>query len=116
MLGYTKPGVKYRGTQEQEEKVTEMQDQIIQDLYNSGKEFAVDDTNVNPVFRKQMIMKLRNLGKNVRLVGVRMETSLDTCISRRRGEVPEEIVTRMWENSKRVKPEEFDQFLVVKGE
>lgn len=118
-LGMCKPGEKFLGSREQENMVTEEHIRQVRALQESKRDFVIDDTNLNPVFRKELIERLRAYRGDrygYLIVGVKLNTRLSTCLSRRDGQVPEETVKRMWEKSQEISPKEFDQFIVVSGE
>lgn len=110
-LGFCKPGEKYLGTKEEEGKVTKECDRQREELIKEGVDFAIDDTNVRKFRREELIRKLRESGYHV--VGVWMKTKLEDCIERRRGEIPGDVISRMWVSSRNVDPSEFDELIEV---
>jgi predicted kinase len=110
-LGFCGPNEKYLGTKEEEERVTEECDRQRKELIRKGIDFAVDDTNVRKFRREGLIRELRASGYHV--VGVKMTTDLKTCIERRRGEIPEDVISRMYKFSEDIKPSEFDEYMEV---
>ncbi|MBP3732363.1 MAG: AAA family ATPase [Bacilli bacterium] len=113
-LGYCKEGEKFLGDKAQEDKVTELHEKRLAELSDAGANFALDNTNVNPYFRKPLLKKLRELGYHV--IGVKMCTSLETCLSRRASQIPEEVVKRMYKQMDTIDPTEFDEFIEAPGE
>lgn len=110
-LGYCKPGEKYLGTKEEEKCVTEECEKLRAEFECGGIDFAIDDTNTKIGRRKVLESEFRSLGYHV--VGVWMRTDLGICLERRKGEIPEEIITKMWESCQNVDPSEFDELIEV---
>jgi predicted kinase len=42
-----------------------------------------------------------------------MKTDLKTCLERRKGEIPEDVIARMWNSAQDVDPSEFDELIEV---
>lgn len=112
-LGYCGAGEKMAGTKEQEAKVTELQDEEIKKLLEEKEEFAVDDTNLHPKFRKELINKLKSHGDIV--VGVRINTPFSCCVNRRKGQIPLDIMKVFAKRLSEIDPSEFDCFIEEKG-
>lgn len=113
-LGYTKDSdEKAVLTREQEKQVTNAEYKKIIYLATDGKDFIIDDTNTG-VYRKDMIDKLRKL--NLKIIGVNLKTSLSTCIERRKGQIPEYIMHKLYAKKIDLKPGEVDEIINVEGE
>ena len=110
-LGYCRPGEKFLGTKEQEDKVTKECERQRAEMACGGLDFAIDDTNARKGRREVLEVELRSLGYH--LVGVWMKTSLETCLERRKGEIPEDVIARMWNSAQDVDPSEFDELIEV---
>ena len=110
-LGYCGPDEKYLGSKKEEKKVTEECDRQRRELIRKGVDFAIDDTNVRKFRREVLIRELRETGYHV--VGVWMKTKLEDCIERRRGEIPGDVIARMWVSSRNTDPTEFDELIEV---
>lgn len=91
-LGYTKPGEKAVLNKEAEENVSEIWWYEVMKVAEGT--IVIDDTNLNPKYRIEMIKKLLNLGFELEFY--KMKTSLSTCQERRKGIIPENVVERMW--------------------
>ena len=123
-MGYTsRPYEKRLLSKFEEDKITKEEYKQILKLLRYKKDFIIDDTNLNPVFRKELIKRLNSYRRNGNgylygylIVGVKLNTRLSTCLSRRDGQVPEEVVKQMWKKSQEISPKEFDQFIIVSGE
>lgn len=115
-LGYCKEGEKFRGTQEQEDCVSEYVDSLYKNYLESGQSFIIDDTNTKRYYRSLIIDRIRKINPAVKIVGVVFNTSLETCIQRRQGQIPEE---RMREIAREAEPlllSEVDGIFTEKGE
>lgn len=96
-----------------ENAVTEFEMNLIQSYLSMGKDIVIDDINTGK-YRKGMIDFLHDNGAWV--IGVRMNTSLDTCINRREGQIP---AANMRDIKKRMIPlmdDEVDTVIDVAGE
>lgn len=113
LLGYCGENEKYLGTREEEEQVTKEHSRILGEYMSKGLDFFVDDTNVNPKYRKPLIERLRNSGYTV--TGVRVNTPLSVCI-RRRPDIPSSVIVSMYKRAQEVQASEFDNFLEIRGE
>lgn len=113
-LGYTKDSnEKAVLTRDQENQVTNAEYKKIFDLATDGKDFIIDDTNTG-IYRKNMIDKLRKL--NLKIIGVNLKTPLSTCIERRKGQIPEYIMHKLYAKKIDLKPGEVDEIINVEGE
>lgn len=85
-LGYTS-GVDEKAvlSKAEENSVTSYERAMIYTNLRKGNDIVIDDINTGK-YRKEMIDFLRSYGAEV--IGVRMNTSLDTCIKRRDGQIP----------------------------
>lgn len=113
-LGFTK-GVDQKAvlSKDKEDTVTEYEMGMIHNYLANGNDIVIDDINTGK-YRKKMIDYLRSEGAEV--IGVVMDTQLDTCIQRRDGQIP---AANMRDIKKRMIPlaeSEVDTFITVKGE
>ena len=113
LLGYCGENEKYLGTREEEKQVTKEHSRILGEYMSKGLDFFVDDTNVNPKYRKPLIERLRNSGYTV--IGVRVNTSLPVCIERR-PDIPSSVIENMYKRAQEVQASEFDNFFEIRGE
>lgn len=58
---------KYKFSKENENKVTEMCDSLIEHAAENGVNVIISDTNLNPKFRNKLLAKLGNLGYEVEI-------------------------------------------------
>lgn len=84
-LGYTS-GVDEKAvlSRAKENSVTSYERAMIYNNLRKGNDIVIDDINTGK-YRKEMIDLLHSYGAEV--IGVRMNTSLDTCIKRRDGQI-----------------------------
>ena len=78
-------------SREDEELVTKREYALIRRLAKSGKDFVIDDTNTGR-YRKNMIELLRSYGLYIKII--RLNTDLDTCIKRRTGQIPSDVLRK----------------------
>lgn len=98
-------------TKEQEEEVTEYQNNKIDELCSKGESFIIDDTNTSR-FRKAMIDRLHKNGAKV--IGIFLDTDLETCIERRKGQIPEVVMRKIHKNMVPIKRSEVDELKIIK--
>ena len=93
----------YKFSKENENKVTEIQQQMIEDCAKHGENVVIADTNLNPSIRQKMVEKLRACGYEVTFV--MFQVSKANCIERDsyRGafSVGEDVIENQWENWER---------------
>ena len=112
-LGYTlSEDEKAVLTASQENEVTTEEHYQIAKLCKKKQSFIIDDTNTGK-WRKALIKSLKDYGATV--VGVNMQTPLNICISRRRGQIPPEVMEKLYERAIPLKSEEVDDIINVKG-
>ena len=113
-LGFTK-GVDQKAvlSKDKEDTVTEYEMGMIHNYLANGNDIVIDDINTGK-YRKNMIKFLRDNGAEV--IGVRMNTNLDTCIKRRDGQISADVMHNI---SKRMIPlteDEVDKVIDAVGE
>ena len=97
----------------QENSVTSYERTMIYNNLRKGNDIVIDDINTGK-YRKEMSDFLRSCGAEV--IGVRMNTNLDTCIKRRDGQISADVMHNI---SKRMIPlaeNEVDKVIDVVGE
>ena len=82
-------------------------------LAKKKQSFIVDDTNSIPKYRKELLQTLRNYG--AKIIGVNVETPIEVCINRRRGQIPKETMERLAAKRLPLRKEDVDDLLNVKG-
>lgn len=112
-LGFTKDAdEKAVLNRTQEKQVTSEEYFKIAKLCKKHKSFIVDDTNTGK-YRKQMITFLKDYGATV--ICVSMDTPLETCIERRRGQISEQAMREIYKKMIPLKKAEVDDMINVKG-
>lgn len=111
-LGYCGNGDKFVGTKEQEDCVTETENRMINELCKTKTDFAIDNMNIKPKYRKRLIGKLRNFGAKITMVV--LDTSLDACKQARSGQIPDEVIEKMHTSMSLPNEDEYDEIIVVK--
>ena len=110
-LGYTKDADdKAVLDKKAEDTVTKCQRDLIRKCGQEGRDIVIDDMNTGK-YRKSMIQTLRDNG--FRVVGVKMNTPLETCIERRKGQISPEIMRNISNKVIALSPEEVDMLVDV---
>lgn len=113
-LGFTKDSdEKAVLTSGQEKQVTTEEYFQIARYAKKRQSFIVDDTNVVPKYRKELLSTLRNY--NAKIIGVNIDTPVEVCISRRKGQIPEDVIRRIYSKRLPLRKEDVDDLLNVKG-
>lgn len=99
-------------TSGQEHQVTTEEHFQIAKLCKKKQSFVIDDTNTGR-YRKDMISFLKGYGATV--VGVNMDTPLEICINRRRGDIPESAMRAIARKFIPLGSKEVDDIINVKG-
>ena len=110
-LGFTKDAdEKVVLTKEQEEQVTQKEHELIKRYSNKKKSFAVDDLNTGR-YRKDLIRTLKRYGAHV--IGVNVKTPIETCIERRKGQIPADVIHKIADNMQFITKDEVDEVVNV---
>lgn len=110
-LGFTKDAdEKVILTKEQEEQVTQKEHELIKRYSNKKKSFAVDDLNTGR-YRKDLIRTLKRYGAHV--IGVNVKTPIETCIERRKGQIPADVLRKIADNMQFITKDEVDEVVNV---
>lgn len=113
-LGFTKDSdEKAVLTAGQEKQVTTEEYFQIAKYAKKRQSFIVDDTNVVPKYRKELLSTLRNY--NAKIIGVNIDTPVEVCISRRKGQIPEDVIRRIYSKRLPLRKEDVDELINVKG-
>jgi len=113
-LGFTKDAdEKAVLTAGQEKQVTTEEYWQIAKYAKKKQSFIIDDTNSIPKYRKDLIQTLRTYG--AKIIGVNVETPVEICINRRRGQIPEEAMRRIAAKRLPLRKEDVDELIEVKG-
>ena len=96
----------------QEEKVSEIERERAKSYIAKGKDFVIDDTNLG----KQALAFIRSLkGSSVNLVGVKISTPLEECKKRREGQIPGEVLDKLYARLQNIDLTIFDKVIENKG-
>lgn len=94
-----------------EQKVT-VQEYFLIGKYSKKKQcFIVDDTNSIKKYRKSLLKTLKDYGAYI--IGVNVSTSLENSISRRAGQIPEEVIRRLYSRHEPLSENEVDELINV---
>lgn len=110
-LGYTSsPDEKAVLSRKQEEEVTQRENELIAQYAKAGESFAIDDINTGR-YRQSLVDKLRSYGVHVKFV--RLNTDLETCIKRREGQIPADVMRRIHAGIIEPREGEYDSIEMV---
>ena len=111
-LGYTKNSEeKVVLSPADENEVTKEEYKQIDQLVLHNTDFAIADTNTGR-FRRGLIDYLHKLGAKV--IGVNIDTPLETCIERRKDQIPEDVMKKLYSKKIDLKENEVDELINVK--
>ena len=113
-LGYCGEGEKYLGTNEEENKVTEVFNRKLKDAAESGKVIVINNMNNKRKYRDAYKQMLKDY--NVCWKYIYVEASeLNKNIERRNGQIPELAFRKMVESFEFPTPDEYDALQIVKS-
>lgn len=113
-LGYTSSSdEKVVLTNGQENEVTVEEYSQIAKYAKKKQSFIVDDTNSIPRYRKALIKTLKDYGAYV--IGVNVSTSLENSISRRKGQIDEIVIRKLYERYVPLASYEVDELIEFKN-
>ena len=113
-LGYCGEGEKYLGTNEEENKVTEVFNRKLKDAAESGKVIVINNMNNKRKYRDSYKQMLKDY--NVCWKYIYVEASeLNKNIERRKGQIHELAFRKMVESFEFPTPDEYDVFKIVKS-
>lgn len=113
-LGFT-DSVEHKAvlSKDKENTVTEYENGLIHRYLSMGLDIVIDDINTGK-YRKKMIQFLRDNGAEV--IGVRMNTVLETCIKRREGQISYEVMSSISSKLIPLADDEVDSVIDAVGE
>ena len=100
-------------TSSQEKQVTAEEYRQITKYAKNRTSFIVDDTNSIPKYRKELINTLKDYGAKV--IGVNVDTPLEICINRRRGQILPEVMERLDKKRLPLQKKDVDELITIKG-
>lgn len=110
-LGFTKNvDEKAVLSKEQEEQVTKREHELIRKYAMKRKSFAVDDLNTGR-YRKDLISTLKKYGAHT--IGVNVKTPVETCIERRKGQIPADVLHKIANKMQYITKDEVDEVVNV---
>ena len=113
-LGYCGEGEKYLGTNEEENKVTEVFNRKLKDAAEAGKVIVLNNMNNKRKYRDAYKQMLKDY--NVCWKYIYVESSeLNKNIERRKGQIHELAFRKMVESFEFPTPDEYDVFKIVKS-
>lgn len=113
LLGYCNENEKYLGNEEQENEVTRVFDEILDNTILDGNKVILNNTYLKKKYREPVVTKLRNNGYKIIYVYVEAPT-LEINYKRRDGEVPQNVINRMALNFEYPEVTEFDEIIFDK--
>ena len=113
-LGYCKDGEKYLGTKEEEDAVTAYCHKAIIEAAINGKVIIIDDMNIKRKYRDSIKEILKDFNTVYHYVYVEAN-GIDKNISRRQGQVSENILHKMIESIEWPTVDEYNTFKIEKN-
>lgn len=113
LLGYCNENEKYLGNEEEENEVTRVFDEILDNTILDGNKVILNNTYLKKKYREPVVTKLRNNGYKIIYVYVEAPT-LEINYKRRDGEVPQNVINRMALNFEYPEVTEFDEIIFDK--
>jgi predicted kinase len=112
-LGYCGADEKYLGTVEEENEVTKVFDEMLNNSISEEKCIILNNTYLKKKYRESVVSKLRDNGYKIVYVYVEAPT-LEINYKRREGEVPQNVINRMALNFEYPEVTEFDEIIFDK--
>lgn len=112
-LGYCNENEKYLGNEEEENEVTRVFDEVLDNSILNGKKIILNNTFLKKKYREPVVTKLINNGYKIIYVYVEAPT-LEINYKRRDGEVPQNVINRMALNFEYPEVTEFDEIIFDK--
>lgn len=110
-LGFTKNAdEKAKLSSEQEEQVTKREYELIRKYASERKSFVVDDLNTGR-YRKDLIRTLKRYDAHI--IGVNVKTPVETCIERRKGQIPADVLHKIADKIQFIEKDEVDEVVNV---
>lgn len=110
-LGYVdNPDKKVVLNKEQENHVTQIEYELINNYLSNGESIVIDDINLGK-YRNKLINELRKY--NVHIIGVNLITPLDICIKRRIGQIIPNVLSCIQKRLIPITKEEVDELINV---
>ena len=92
-----------------EKQVTVKEYYMIGKYSMKKKCFIVDDLNSHRKYRKELLKTLKDYGAYI--VGVNISTSLENSIARRKGQIAEDVIIRLYSRHQPMTEDEVDELL-----
>ena len=110
-LGFTKDAdEKVILSREQEAQVTKREYELIRKYALKHKSFVIDDLNTG-YYRKDLIRILKRYGAHI--IGVNIKTPVETCIERRKGQIPANALRKIADRIQFIRKDEVDEVVNV---
>lgn len=91
------------GSELEEQEVRKKNDQLINKYINSKTDFVVDNVNASYGRILNLYQRLKSKGANVKIVII--DTDVETCLRRRKDDIPEKIIRQMSMGIEKIKRE-----------
>lgn len=89
------------GDRQQEKEVSKLNDERIEELILNREDFVIDNTNVKAGRVENYYRRLTKAGANVKIVII--DTPVETCIERRKNDIPKSVIEQMNAGVQKVK-------------
>lgn len=112
-LGYTSSdNQKALLSKEAEQHVSEIQYQSINYYCQNDMDFVIDGINNRKIYRHEILNIIRSY-PNMKVICIRFQTPLETCISRRAEQISQSIMEAIYSSFEELDGDEYDQLLTV---
>ena len=107
-------GEKPQGNKQEEETVTRMLMERLERYCESETSFVINNVNAKLKYRQDFLRKL--IQHKAEIIYVYIDTPIEICKKRRKGQIPEGVIDRMNEHFDMPSPREYDSIIVVRGD
>lgn len=114
-LGFCDETQKMVGNEEQELKVTEAYDKMIECAITNNATIVLNNLNIKHKYRIKDIDKIKKHGYSINYVYVEAPTFIDNC-ERRKNQVSVEVLDNMRRKIEWPEPDEYDNLIIYKQE
>lgn len=103
-LGFVKKGEKALLSKDQETEVTAEWWKQLESCVEEDN-VVIDDTNLNVKFRNEMLERIKKIHPEAEILGVIIDAPLHLVLERRKGQIPEKVLRRMYKAAQKVNSE-----------
>lgn len=105
-------GEKPMGNKKQEEEVTRIFFERFDKYCQSCKSFVINNTNVKKRYRLEYLRRLKDY-PDANVIYVYMDTPIPLCKERRKGQMPLDVIDRMWREMEFPTMDEYEELRII---